>query len=137
MTIKLLSIITSLVCCLNSVGQPPGPPAGKTYEALTGQACKEMTDGGCMIYTYCLLHFKKDSVTVTYRINAACTPKEKEKNYNHLYDNLSKTYKWRMAKNVITITGFDDFGPLSLEDSKLTGEYKRTNRSTEFIEVAE
>jgi len=107
---------------------------GKNFKALVGETCKYMTDGGCMIYTYRFLNFKKDSVVVSYEVIASCTPKERESNYNHMYDNLTKTYKWSANSNTITIIGLDEYGKLTLQNSKLIGEDKLTKRYIEFNE---
>lgn len=94
---------------------------GKTYIAKIREACKEMSTGGCMIYTYEVLKFKKDFVEVFYTTKATCTPKELEKNYEHLFDNVTKTYKWAMHNNVLTIEGLEDFSTLTFTESKLVG----------------
>ena len=40
---------------------------GKIYKAQISASCKLMNDGGCIIYTYRVLTFSKDSVLVSYR----------------------------------------------------------------------
>ena len=107
---------------------------GKSYKALVGESCKEMTNGGCMIYTYRILNFKTDSVVVSYQVMAYCSPKEIENNYAHLYDNLTKTYKWTVSNDTITINGLDDYGKLTLQNSNLIGVDKSTKRKIEFSE---
>lgn len=107
---------------------------GKCYKALVGESCREMTNGGCMIYTYRILNFKTDSVVVSYRVTAYCLPKEKENNYAHSNDNLTKTYKWTASTDTITIHGLDDYGKLTLQNSNLFGEDKWTKRKIEFSE---
>ena len=104
-------------------------PIGKTYSAKIGETCKVMTDGGCMIYTYQILNFKKDSVVVSYRVIADCTSKEKEKGYENMYNELTKTYKWTLKDKMIHIAGLDDYGTLTIQDLKLIGKSK-----IEFIE---
>jgi hypothetical protein len=101
---------------------------GNTYQAKIREACKEMIDGGCMLYTFCVLKFEKDSVQVSYRAKANCTPKEREKNYEHIYDNLTKIYKWTLDNDVITIDNFGDYGALTARDSNLFG-----TRGIEFV----
>ena len=47
---------------------------GKKYKAEISASCKEMNDGGCMIYNYCILEFEKSIVKVSYSTEASCTP---------------------------------------------------------------
>ena len=56
MTIKLLIILAFVPSMLGITTQ--NDPTGKNFKALVGQSCREMTDGGCMIYTYRILNFK-------------------------------------------------------------------------------
>ena len=107
---------------------------GKCYKALVGESCREMTNGGCMIYTYRILNFKTDSVVVSYQVTAFCLPKEKENNYAHSYDNLTKAYKWAVNSDTITIFGLDDYGKLTIQNSNLIGEDKSTKRMIKFSE---
>ena len=99
-------------------------PIGKTYSAKIGETCKSMDGGGCMIYTFRILNFKKDSVVVSYRVKADCTSKEKEKGYENMYNDLTRTYKWTVNDKIIHIAGLDDYGALSIQDSKLIGKNK-------------
>ena len=46
----------------------------KTYKAEISASCKEMNNGGCMIYNYCILEFEKSIVKVSYSTEASCTP---------------------------------------------------------------
>jgi len=104
-------------------------PTGKTYSAKVNETCKTMSDGGCMIYTYRVLNFKKDSVIVSYRVIAECSTKSLEKGYENMHNNLTKTYKWTLKNETINIEGFDEYGTLSIANSKLIGK-----DNIEFIE---
>ncbi len=97
--------------------------SGKIYKALIAEDCKEMPDGGCMIYTYRILNFKKDSVIVSSRVIAKCTPKEIKYNYS-MNDNPVKTFRWNRKNDTITIEGFNEYGKLIFQNSKLIGENK-------------
>lgn len=132
MSAKLLIILIYLQTLIGVNVQ--NDPTGKHFKALVSETCKQMKDGGCMIYTYRLLHFKTDSVVVSYQVIASCSPKERENNYKHMYDNLTKTYKWSGNNDTITINGFDDYGKLIIQNSKLLGEDKLTKRHLEFKE---
>jgi hypothetical protein len=129
MSIKLITILIVLAPYLKEA-HVKNDPTGKNYKAIIGETCKDMTDGGCMIYTYQNLNFSKDSVVVSYQVIANCSPKERESNYNHMYDNQTKTYKWNMIDKTIKIEGFDSFSKLTFQDSKLISENK-----VEFNEV--
>jgi hypothetical protein len=132
MTIKLAFFIAFLQPMLGIHVQ--NDPTGKKYKSLVGETCKEMTNGGCMIYTYRILHFKTDSVVVSYQVIAQCAPKEIENNYNHMYDNLSKTYSWTNNNDTLFINGMDDYGKLIIQNSKLIGEDNSSKRKIEFSE---
>lgn len=110
-------------------------PTGKNFKALVNETCKEMTDGGCMVYTYRILHFKTDSVTVSYQVIAYCSPKERENNYSNIYENFTKKYSWSVSKDTLTIYGLDDYGKLIFHNSKLYGSDKNTKRKIEFNEL--
>jgi hypothetical protein len=107
--------------------------AGKTYVAEIGATCKDMTDGGCMIFTYRILEFKQDSVTISYRVKASCTPKERENGYEHMYDNLTKIYKWKINKDILIIENCKEFGKLKIQKSKLIGQDDDWMTAIEFI----
>jgi hypothetical protein len=132
MTIKLLIILAFVPSLLSITNQ--NNPAGKNFKALLGQSCREMTDGGCMIYTYRILNFKSDSVEVSYQVMAYCSPNERQNNYNHTNDHLIKTYKWSVCKDSLSIHGLDDYGTLIFQNSTLIGEDKSTKRKIVFSE---
>lgn len=110
---------------------------GKKYKALLSESCKLMTDGGCMIYTYRVLNFNKDSVTVSYEVEAKCTPQDREKNYINQLRNAVKSYKWSNRNNLLLIEGFDEYGELIFQNTTITGRDKSSGRSVEFKEVLE
>jgi hypothetical protein len=109
-------------------------PTGKNFKALVGQSCREMTDGGCMIYTYRILNFRSDSVEVSYQVKTYCLPNERQNNDNHTHDNLIKTYKWSVCKDSLSIHGLDDYDRLIFQNSTLIGEDKSTKRKIVFSE---
>ncbi|MFT3702025.1 MAG: hypothetical protein QM802_06635 [Agriterribacter sp.] len=110
---------------------------GKTFEAEVQATCKTMSDGGCMIYTYCVLKFEEDKVTVSHPVKAVCTPKEREANYAHLDNNETKQYKWFVnSKQEITIEGFADYGNLIWKNNKLIGNTEKNGKPT-AIEFSE
>jgi hypothetical protein len=111
-------------------------PTGKHFKALVGQSCGKMIDGGCTIYTYRILNFRSDSVEVSYQVEAYCTPNERQNNDNHTQDKLTKTYKWSVCKDSLSIHGLDDYGTLIFQNSTLIGEDKSTKRKIVFGEVS-
>jgi len=134
MTIKLLIILAFVPSMLGITIQ--NDPTGKNFKALVGQSCREMTDGGCMIYTYRILNFRSDSVKVSYQVVAYCSPEEREINYTNAYDHLIKIYKWSVCKDSLCIHGLDDYGTLIFQNSTLIGEDKSTKRKIVFNEIA-
>ncbi len=108
---------------------------GKSFKALVGETCKDMIGGGCMIYTYERLTFHQDSVTISYEVDAKCFPEVQEKNYSHLYSDLSKNYNWNSKNDTISIYGFSDFKELIIRDSLLFSLDKTQNRNLIFHEI--
>jgi hypothetical protein len=108
---------------------------GKSFKALVGETCKDMIDGGCMIYTYEWLTFHQDSVTISYEVKAYCTPVEREKNYTNLYSDLSKNYNWSLKHDTIRIHGNSDFNELIIRDSLIFGFDRTQNRNLIFHEI--
>ena len=133
MTIKVLFILALAPLLVQENVQ--NNPTGKNFKALVNESCREMTDGGCMVYTYRILNFKTDSVTVAYQVIAYCSPKERENNYSNMYDNFTKTYSWSVGKDTLTINGLDDYGKLIFHNSKIIGSDKNTKRKIEFNEL--
>lgn len=119
---------------IHAIAQP-AQQSGKKYKALLSEACKLMTDGGCMIYTYRVLAFNQDSVTVSYEVNAKCNPQEREKNYNNPFQYPIKNYKWSTRSNQLIIEGFNEYGELILQNATITGFDKSSGRRIEFSEV--
>lgn len=134
MTLNLVSTLAFLLPFLYAPDMKH-TPIGKNYRALINETCKEMTDGGCMIYTYQILNFNQDSVAVSYQVTAYCSLKERENNYNRTSDNSVKKYKWSNKNDTLTIEGYDNYGKLAFQNSILMGEDKLTKRSIEFKEV--
>jgi hypothetical protein len=132
MTIKLLIILAFVQSMLGINIQ--NDPTGKNFKALVNESCRDLTDGGCMVYTYRILNFKTDSVVVSYQGMTYCSPKERENNFSNIYDNFTKTYSWSVSKDTLTINGLDDYGKLIFQNSKLIGADKSTKRKIEFSE---
>jgi hypothetical protein len=107
--------------------------SGKTYVAEVGATCK---DGVGMIWTYQILEFKKDSVTVSYRVNASVASDRKEM-YEHMYDYLKKTYKWKRSKNILTIENYPEISKLTIQKSKIIARYNERMENVIFTEEVE
>ena len=56
---------------------------GKRYSIVVSESCKSFNDGGCLITTYNVLNFEKDSVVVDYYTKADCESKERSSFYNN------------------------------------------------------
>jgi hypothetical protein len=109
---------------------------GKTYTAQISEACKEFSDGGCMIYTYCILSFEKEKVNISYNAKASCTSKEREAFYQENAKRDKKTYSWFVINNRIHIEGFNDYGDFAYYNNKLVGK-KNVNDKLENLEFTE
>ena len=89
---------------------------GKIYEAEIQIADKIMKNNGhCLIYTYCILTFEKDSVSVSYRREARCSPSHLEANYKNLNETATekKKYLYTATNKTVRIENFQryDFLP--------------------------
>ena len=100
---------------------------GKKYKAEISASCKEMNDGGCMIYNYCILEFEKSIVKVSYSTEASCTPKERENIYTN---NVSQKieYNYTIKDNIVTIKKFNPYGKLTISQKKIIGQ-KEMNKN--------
>jgi hypothetical protein len=101
---------------------------GKKYTAQVGASCKELTDGGCMIYSYCHLEFEKDSVLVLHTFKEYCTPKRDE-NRNQAAQKTK--YRYTFKNNIIIIKNFNSYGKLTLAGKKLIGRIEMNYK--EFV----
>jgi hypothetical protein len=133
MAMNIISVLACIVSIFNGPVLPPDP-TGKTYKALISESCKQMADGGCMIYEYRTLSFREDSVVVSYRVTASCSVKEREKNYDRPYDNLTRIRKWTITNNIIAIEGVSDWSRLVMQDSVLIGEDTAARKTVIFSE---
>lgn len=125
---KILTIIILPFCFISCNGQTK--LAGKTYVAKIGATCK---DGIGMIYTSRILKFDKNTVTSFYKVTASVSPDLKE-GYEHMYDHLTKTYKWKMKKGVLIFENCKEFGVLNIQNSKIIGQDNDWKTAIEFIE---
>ena len=87
----------------------------KTFKAQTGELCKDQLG---TIYTYCLLDFKKDSVTVSQSV-IADVPPEKKAMYEDAYDNSAKVYKWKIHNNLLSIIDCKEYSQLTMKNLQL------------------
>jgi len=133
---KLILFSLSIVIMQSSEAGNPASIAGKTYSAEISASCKAMSDGMCMLYTYCILDFKKDSVNMYYITKASCTNKSKEAGYANNTKEKLVSYKWKMNENTLIIEGFEAFAPFTLKGNRLTGT-KEVNHKKEELEFKE
>lgn len=101
--------------CISLKANAQASPMGKRYIAEVGATCK---DGIGMLYTYRILDFKKDSVVISYKVLAEVIPERKEM-YEHMYDNLEKTYKWKVKKGILIIDNCNEFNKMTIQKSTL------------------
>ena len=121
--VKIYVILTLMLFCSFTVSAQDNI-LGKTYKAQIGESCRKTTEGGCMVYTFRVLEFEKDSVIITYKVKASCEPKERENGLEKMYDRLIEKYKWSITDRIINIQGFNEYGKLSIEAEKLIGHTK-------------
>lgn len=130
---KNLATLILVGCCFISVQAQN--IAGKWYKAEITASCKEMVNGGCMIYTYRILRFTPDSVFISYAIEANCSPKEREAMYEEQSANHPiQKYTWQFVEGFVDIKGFDDYGKLQFVEGVMIGTY-REEKEVVFVEV--
>ena len=125
---KILTLLILTFWFINCNGQTK--LSGKTYVAAIGATCK---DGIGMIYTSRILKFDKNTVTSSYKVTASVSPELKD-GYEHMYDDLTKTYKWKINKNVLIIENCKELGELKIQKSKIIGRDNDGMTAIEFIE---
>ena len=105
---------------------------GKTYIAEVGASCKQMDNGGCMIYFYCSFKFEKDSVLVSNFTKVSCTPTEKESFYNTILP-VKVKYSYKIKNNVITIKNFTAYGKLKYYLGDIIGRIEMNYKEYEKL----
>jgi len=126
--IFLLIVFTMIIACQNSNAQTK--LIGKTYVAEIGATCK---DGIGMIYKYRILKFDKNTVTSSYKVFASVSP-ELKKGYEQMYDDLTKTYNWKIEKNALLIENCNEFSKMTIQKSRIVGYDNDWKQSIEFTE---
>jgi len=117
-----------IIACQNSNAQRK--LIGKTYVAEIGATCK---DGIGMIYKYRILKFDKNTVTSSYKVVASVSP-ELKKRYEQMYDDLTKTYNWKIEKDVLLIKNCNEFSKMTIQKSRIVGYDNDWKQSIEFAE---
>lgn len=108
MSSKILAyLIWLLVLVKADFVNAQNPYQGKILVAKINETCKERTNGGCTIISFCVLKFGVDSVEVDYPVRAYCTTKEDEILYNSL--NKKSTSIYTFKANKLGIRNFKDF----------------------------
>ena len=117
-----------IISCQNTDAQTK--ITGKTYIAEIEATCK---DGIGMIYKYRILKFDKNTVTISYKVFASVAP-ERKKGYEGMYDYLTKTYQWKVEKDILLIENCKEFSKMKIYKSKIIGYDNDWNQPIEFVE---
>ena len=106
---------------------------GKTYVAEIKQTCKE---GIGSLFISRVLKFDRNIVTSSYKVVASLSEvsQERKNGYENMYDNLTKTYKWRIDKGVLILENDKDLGKFKIQKSKLIGYDNDWMMAIEFTE---
>lgn len=88
---KLVLIISGFFLCSVLGMAQSNVLENKEYSVLVSEACKSYQDGGCLISTFHVLKFEKDSVDVSYYTKADCDFVEKS---SSSYDNAGSIAKY-------------------------------------------
>jgi hypothetical protein len=100
--------------------------ASRRYKASVSYICKKMEGGGCVIRTYCIVAFQKDSAIVSHITIVGCSPKERAAKRN-CTDSTQKTYSWSMHDKIIDIHGLDEYGQFVMKEKELIVSRKVNN----------
>lgn len=89
----------------------------KEYEVVISESCKSFNDGGCLVTTFHVLKFEKDSVQVNGYSKADCTPSDRNDGYSQKYVIGKYPYQTHKRKNspnhLVRINGYS-FGLLEV-----------------------
>ncbi|MDH4471537.1 MAG: hypothetical protein QE487_02960 [Fluviicola sp.] len=109
---------------------------GKTFSAKEGETCKMMSDGGCSIHYYRLLQFVGDTVLVSRKIEALCSPEFLAERYETRDDQTTQKHKWMFVNGTICIEGFTEFELIPNHSNQLTavGNMNGTKEERLFFE---
>lgn len=102
---------------------------GKTYVANISETCK---DGVGTLKTLRVLKFDKNTVTISHQVVAYVADNELKRNYEHLYDNVTKTYKWTIYKNTLILKNGKETEKLTIQNSGLK-TYDKNRQSTLYF----
>ena len=69
---------------------------------------------------------------LSYRVVADMEEEEKKEGYEHFYDHLAKSYKWKRNKDTLIIEECKELSALLLKDSKIWAQDKEWNKSIIF-----
>lgn len=115
-------VIATFICCLlNAKSEEKNMQKqeliNNSYEAIIRESCSRGIDEMYMTYTYCKLSFAKDSVDiVTYSVSTGNMAEE-----DHFVEKIG-TFDWKIENNRVCINGFDNYGMLEIQGSKLIGK---------------
>ncbi|PXV62695.1 hypothetical protein CLV62_11884 [Dysgonomonas alginatilytica] len=94
-----------------------GIPENKEYSIIVSESCKSFKDGGCLVTTYNVLKFEKDSVAVNYYTKADCESAERNSYYNDAGALGKYSYQIQKKKSspnhIVRINGYR-FGSLEV-----------------------
>ena len=99
----ILIVITLLFVSVSGIAQT-NILEDKEYSMVVSESCKSFNDGGCLVTTYNILKFEKDSVSVKAYTNADCDITERNAFYNNSTP-LGK-YSYQMHKKKGSSTYF-------------------------------
>lgn len=93
---KLVLFITFLLLYSVSGRAQNSILENKEYSIVVSESCKSFKEGGCLVTTYNVLKFEKDSVTISTYTKADCESVERNAYYDS--SNLSGKYSYQIHK---------------------------------------
>lgn len=127
----ILTFFISIFTLMNGIGQTK--LSGKTYTAEIETTCKA---GIGTLFKYRVLKFGANTVTSYYKIIADVAPKLKA-GYEHMYDNLTKRFQWKIDKGNLLFEDCKEFGEIKIQGSKLIVKDNKWKKELEFTEQAQ
>lgn len=94
---KFILIIISFLFIQISTSAQNNILENKKYSIIVNEACRSFKDGGCLITTYNILTFNKDSVYVNAYTKADCEIKERNEYYSEDISSVGK-YSYQIHK---------------------------------------
>ena len=114
--LTIVFLVLSVVLSLSTLAQTE-TIAGKVFRYKTGETCKSMSTGGCMVYTYQQFEFGTDSVVVKNEVKAMCSDSTLDSRYNA---SNFQVYRYKQTGREVKVVEFPTNFAMKFEENSLT-----------------